>query len=351
MPVRVTRRVTTRPAELRADLRAAVPDALSALAVTAVIFWLLYWRVRAGVSPTVEVMPDMADANVFWMEWLCQAFGWSALIWSWATIMLGLCRSGPRSVWTRFGSTRWERWHRTTSLTSLGLMFAHAFLMLTGRIQENHEPALKALAETFVPGVFPTGFGKVGILIGLLGFYLAIPLSLGYYLRGRVGARTWRALHRFVVLAYALAVWHTLFYGNNVWFEGTLRTVVLVAQVPVAALLLARLLAPARLSGGWPTAVRVAGLAVTTSIAVVLLMVAISGDDGGHLHGAPAGTPPVQRWMVWVGFAALTAVLVLVTLRTRRRRTGWAARLGDVPASGRWREGTVPPPHRGCDVV
>lgn len=48
---------------LRADLRAAVPDAAAALVVTAAIFVWLYLRVRSGASATVAVMPFLADAN------------------------------------------------------------------------------------------------------------------------------------------------------------------------------------------------------------------------------------------------------------------------------------------------
>lgn len=62
-------------AGLRADLRAAVPDATAALVVTAVIFVVLYARIDAGSSPTLQVMPFLADADRYWMYWLCQAFG------------------------------------------------------------------------------------------------------------------------------------------------------------------------------------------------------------------------------------------------------------------------------------
>ncbi|HEX2130160.1 MAG TPA: hypothetical protein VHH15_01275, partial [Actinophytocola sp.] len=45
--------------------------------------------------------------------------------------MFGLVRSSTRPSWSlpaRFSAARVERWHRTTSLTTIGLMFAHAFL-------------------------------------------------------------------------------------------------------------------------------------------------------------------------------------------------------------------------------
>lgn len=80
---------------LRSDLRASWPDGLVALLITAAIFVLLYLRIRNKASSTVTVMPFMADAGGFWMYFLSQAFGWSALLWAWGTVILGLLLSGP----------------------------------------------------------------------------------------------------------------------------------------------------------------------------------------------------------------------------------------------------------------
>ncbi|GAA3629406.1 hypothetical protein GCM10023079_19910 [Streptomyces chitinivorans] len=50
---------------------AAVPDATAALVITAGVFAWLYARVESGASMTLQVMPDLADADRYWMYWLC----------------------------------------------------------------------------------------------------------------------------------------------------------------------------------------------------------------------------------------------------------------------------------------
>ena len=80
-------------------------------------------------------------------------------------------------------------------------MFAHAFWFFAEEVRGNAEgldPAGNlwyAFSRVFVPGVYPSGTGVIAILIGLLAFYLAIPLGLAYYARRRIGAKTWRVLH------------------------------------------------------------------------------------------------------------------------------------------------------------
>lgn len=319
---------------LRADLRAAGPDALAALVVTVAIFGWLYLRVRAGSSATVAVMPFLADANAYWMYWLCQAFGWSALLWLWLTTMLGLVRSSARPGWSRVSPVQVERWHRTTSLTAIGLMFAHAFLFFAELVRANDyglgvlARVWRAFVETFVPGGYPSGTGVVAILLGLLAFYLAIPLGLAYYLRNRTGARAWRALHRFVLVVYVLSVWHTLLYGTNVWFDGWPRTTLWLLQIPVAALLLVRLLAPARpaerfrrVAGPLATGRRVAAVLAVVGTIVAVLAVAVSGVDGGRTPGAEGAPLNVHQWMLWLGLAVFVLAIVVALAVVRRART------------------------------
>jgi len=320
---------------LRADLRAAVPDAAAALVVTAGIFAWLYARVSSGTSMTVQVMPFLADADRYWMYWLCQAFGWSGLLWAWITVMLGLLRSSARPGRPRVPTARIERWHRTTSLTTIGLMFAHAVMFFAELVRANEDGLpwagrlFSAFADVFVPGAYSSGTGRIAILIGLLALYLAVPLGLAYYLRHTTGSRLWRALHRFVVVVYVLSVWHTLLYGTNVWYDGWFRTLVWLLQLPVAALFLARLLAPARRgerlhlrdAGRRPAvpllAARLAGRIAVAATVVVLLAVTVTGRDGGRTPGVPGAGLNVTQGQVWAGLAVLLATLCAVAYRLR----------------------------------
>ncbi|MFJ9862164.1 ferric reductase-like transmembrane domain-containing protein [Streptomyces albogriseolus] len=297
---------------LRGDLRAALPDAGAAVTVTVLVFALLWARMESGASDTVAVMPFMDDPGTYWMYLLSQAFGWSALLWAWGTVMLGLLLSGPRPARLPVSRQVLERWHRTTSLTTMALMFAHALMFAAELVRYETkvdwaERVWVAFADTFVPGWYDSGTGRVAIPIGQGALYLAVPLGLLFYVRHRIGANTWRRLHRFVIVVYVLSVWHTLLYGTNVWYGEWPRTVLWLLQLPVALLLLLRLLRPARRAerlgppgggaarpGWW---VRAAGRVAVAAVVVGLVVVAVSGRDGGRDRPThpPATAPHAQE--------------------------------------------------------
>ncbi|MEV6419420.1 ferric reductase-like transmembrane domain-containing protein [Streptomyces sp. NPDC051662] len=294
---------------LRSDLRASVPDGLIALVVTAAIFALLYARIRAKTSSTVSIMPFMADAGGFWMYFLSQAFGWAALLWAWGTVILGLLLSGPRPKRLPLSGPRLERLHRTTSLNTIALIAAHALLFAAELVRHDtarwNSRLWTAFIEAFVPGGYDSGTGQIAMPLGQAALYLAIPLGLLFYVRHRIGPKTWRVLHRFVIVVYVLSVWHTLLYGTNVWYDGWFRTSIWLLQLPIAALLLVRLLRPARRSeqlslpgagtagartgtggagwrgwSGW--SLRLVGRLAVAAVVVAILAVVLSGRDGGR---------------------------------------------------------------------
>ncbi|CAM5625911.1 hypothetical protein SCALM49S_05631 [Streptomyces californicus] len=127
--------------------------------------------------------------------------------------------------------------------------------------------------EAFVPGGYDSGTGRIAIPVGQAALYLAIPLGLLFYVRHRIGPRTWRVLHRCVIVVYVLSVWHTLLYGTNVWYDGWFRTSVWLLQLPIAALLLLRLLRPARRSE----------------------KLSLAGRAPGNVRGGPCDSRPARR--------------------------------------------------------
>nr|WP_311706533.1 ferric reductase-like transmembrane domain-containing protein [Streptomyces sp. DSM 44938] len=303
--------------------------------VTGLIFWWLWTRIDNGTSPSIEIMPPFDDTSEYWWYWLCQAFGWSALLWAYVTLLFGLLRSGARPPWRWLTAARVEKLHRTTSLTTIGLMFLHMATFFAAELQTNFENqpmgelVRETLVKVFVPGGYTTGTGRIAILLGLIAFYLAIVLGLAFYVRQATGPRMWRALHRFIIVVYVLSVWHTLLYGTNVWFEGSFRTLVWALQMPLAGLLLLRLLAPARPrerlrlrgprreSRPLPLTARLAGRLAVLATIVGLAAVIISGADGGRSgHGHSIGPWP-EQWVIWTGLLVLTLVLVAVVHRLR----------------------------------
>lgn len=114
-------------------------------------------------------------------------------------------------------------------------------------------------------------------------------------------------LHRFVVVVYVLSVWHTLLYGTNVWYGEWPRTALWLLRLLVAVLLSLRLLRPARRAerlgraGGvvaWPGWwLRASGRVAAGAVVVGLVVVAVSGRDGGRDRPArpPATAPHAQE--------------------------------------------------------
>jgi predicted ferric reductase len=116
----------------------------------------------------------------------------------------------------------------------------HAFALLWDKMGDTLLTVLVPGAQTYAPG-------RLAQSVGIVALYLAVLVGPSYYLRDRIGARTWRLTHRFVIPAvYVLSVWHTLLYGSDVKTGSPLFVILWAMQIPVVVAFLVRLLAPAR---------------------------------------------------------------------------------------------------------
>jgi sulfoxide reductase heme-binding subunit YedZ len=120
--------------------------------------------------------------------------------------------------------------HERVALLALGAVAAHGlFLLPDGWLHPR-------LSELLIP--FTAGYRPVWTGLGICAAYLAAGLSLSYYVRRRLGTRRWRAAHRLIPFAWALAVVHVIGAGTDVvslWLEAVLAltiatVVVLLAQ-------------------------------------------------------------------------------------------------------------------------
>ena len=123
--------------------------------------------------------------------------------------------------------------HEQLSITGLVAIAVHGLTLLP-------DPWLHpGLAGITVP--FAMGYRTVFTGIGLLAGYLTALLGLSFYVRRRIGPKLWRKAHRLTVLAYVMALVHTIGAGTDM---GTawLRTFLFATGVPIALLFVRRLL-------------------------------------------------------------------------------------------------------------
>ena len=128
------------------------------------------------------------------------------------------------------------RLHEHVALTALLAIGGHGLSLLGDRWLK---PGPAGITLPFAMSYRPA-FTGLGIIAG----YLALLLGPSFYLRRRIGARRWRALHRVIVVTWLLAVVHTLGAGSDaarLWLRG----LVLAPVVPIAYLLAVRILRPA----------------------------------------------------------------------------------------------------------
>jgi DMSO/TMAO reductase YedYZ heme-binding membrane subunit len=87
------------------------------------------------------------------------------------------------------------------------------------------------VAGVLVPGAI--AYRPLAVGAGIVAAYLAAALGVSYPLRRRIGQRRWQTAHRFTLLAYALAVGHTLAAGTDAAAGWVLWPVLLSAAAVV----------------------------------------------------------------------------------------------------------------------
>ncbi|MDQ2894586.1 MAG: ferric reductase-like transmembrane domain-containing protein [Actinomycetota bacterium] len=129
------------------------------------------------------------------------------------------------------------RLHEYVALLSLVAIAVHGLALLGDTWLK---PGLAGITVPFALGYRPLWTG-----LGIIGGYLALLLGPSFYLRRRIGARTWRKLHRATTAAWVLSAVHALGSGSD---SGTLwlRAVVLLPAIPIAYALTTRMLVGSR---------------------------------------------------------------------------------------------------------
>jgi len=166
-----------------------------------IVLWL-YERLISEAS--LMGWPLTADTPAYW--YLSRAAGLVGYVLLWAATAWGLVVSTKVAkglIAAPFSTSL----HEFLSLGALAFAGIHALALLGDRYIDF---GLVDIVYPFAAGYRP---GWVGL--GQLGFYLSLALTLSFYLRKRIGPKTWRTLHYLTFLAYVLVVVHSLASGTD----------------------------------------------------------------------------------------------------------------------------------------
>lgn len=145
-----------------------------------------------------------ATHQVFWLA--SRSLGVAAIVMLGVSVSLGLAMAGR--LMRRPGMAgRLRRGHEAMTLVTLALIAGHGGLLL---FDSYLRPGLAGITLPFAMSYRPV-FTGIGIIAG----WLAAILGLSFYARRRIGARTWRIMHRFTIVAYVLALGHVVGAGTD----------------------------------------------------------------------------------------------------------------------------------------
>jgi predicted ferric reductase len=167
--------------------------------------WVPSW-LRASLSQEIARMgwPLVGATHAYW--YMSRGAGLIGYLLLWAAASWGLLVSTKVAkdfVPAPFGVSL----HEFLSLTALAFSGLHALILLGDRYIDF------SLVDIIYP--FTASYRPAWVGLGQLGFYLSAVLTLSFYVRKRIGPKTWRSLHYLTFLAYALVVVHGLTSGTD----------------------------------------------------------------------------------------------------------------------------------------
>ena len=147
---------------------------------------------------------SLVEGNVCWL--LARAGGFVAYGLLWLSVVFGLLMTGKIARhWP--GARQTNVVHQSLSLLAVVYTVFHALILLGDRyISFSLLDVLLPFASTYEP--LWVGMGQVGL-------YLLLIITFSFYVRKRIGAKTWRALHYGSFVLYFLVTAHGLLAGTD----------------------------------------------------------------------------------------------------------------------------------------
>lgn len=233
-------------ARTRRTVQRVLAATAPALIVVLTLFVWLVFRSIDGTNTAGVQMPAMGlqhRVSYWWPFLIGEALGIAALVWSYLAVFVGLLFSTRRPRWPGLSGRRVNDLHRHLALTTIALILSHALFVALGAMNGAMNARAVHFNQAFLP--FQTSWNRWPYAFGIFSMYLAVLLGPTYYIRGRLGPRAWRAVHRLSIAIYILAVAHSLYF-DDFDFHGPYRMALWAAQIPLTAMLLWRLADPIR---------------------------------------------------------------------------------------------------------
>ncbi len=143
--------------------------------------------------------------KVFWD--LARSSGIAAYLLMWLSVVFGLVITNRMSqLWLGGPST--VDLHQFASLLGMGFAFFHGLILLGDHYMNF------SIVQILVP--FATlNYAPLWVGLGQLAFYISIPVVGSFYLRRRLGAKLWRALHFATFIMFAFVTVHGMMAGTD----------------------------------------------------------------------------------------------------------------------------------------
>lgn len=156
-------------------------------------------------------LPHMATSligespKVYWYLSRATAFVSLSILWISMALGLGLSNKMAR-LWP--GAPAAFAIHEYVSLLGLAFALFHALILLGDHYIDF------TVAQIFLP--FSTvEYRPTWVGIGQIGFYVWLIVALSFYIRSRIGQKTWRVIHYLSFLMYLMGLIHGLFSGTD----------------------------------------------------------------------------------------------------------------------------------------
>jgi predicted ferric reductase len=176
------------------------------LVILAMILGLLFatlllpaWLPKLATSLVGE------SPKAYWYLSRATAFVSLSILWLSMALGLGLSNKMAR-LWP--GAPAAFAIHEYVSLLGLAFVLFHALILLGDHYIKF------TVAQIFLP--FSTlAYRPLWVGIGQVGFYVWLLVALSFYIRSRIGQKTWRVIHYLSFLMYSMGLLHGLFSGTD----------------------------------------------------------------------------------------------------------------------------------------